>query len=134
MPSALLAANTTPSVAQRPTSPLPTGVVWLTVAVSGLMRQTCPRESETQTACLPAVNATGYPMGTSAVAVLRVRLDAQGPLGHRHHPECFLPERHAYRYLADVDDRGGLVRRRVDAEHMVRTAATQTESSSASTA
>ena len=33
------------------------------------MRQTCPRESETQTACFPAVNATGYPMGTSVVAV-----------------------------------------------------------------
>ena len=33
------------------------------------MRQTWPRESETQTACFPAVNATGYPMGTSVVAV-----------------------------------------------------------------
>ncbi len=33
------------------------------------MRQTWPRVSETQTACFPAVNATGYSMGTSAVAV-----------------------------------------------------------------
>jgi hypothetical protein len=50
-----------------------------------------------------------------------VRLDAQGPLGGRHDPECFLAEYHAYRYLADVDDRGGLVRRRVNAVHMVGT-------------
>ena len=41
----------------------------VTVPVSGLMRQTWPRESETQTASFPAVNAMGYPMGTLVVAV-----------------------------------------------------------------
>ena len=68
-PSALAAANTTPSVAARPTNPPPTGVVWFTVAVYGLMLQTCPRTSETQTASLPAINATGSPTGTSVVAL-----------------------------------------------------------------
>src|SRR5207249_4996944 len=36
-------------------------------------------------------------------------------------PNGLLTECHAYRYTADVDDREGLVRRRVDAEHIVRT-------------
>src|SRR5438034_5397454 len=82
------------------------------------MRQTWPRESETQTACFPAVNATGYPMGTSVVAVF---LCGSVRRARRHHPECLLAKCHAYRYTADVDDREGLVRRRVDAKHMVRT-------------
>ena len=70
---------------------------------------------------LPGRQRDGVPDGHLGRGCVRVRLDAQGPLGGRHHPECLLAECHAYRYMADVDDRGGLVRRRVDAEHMVRT-------------
>ena len=84
MPSALLAANTAPSVAHRPTSLRQPGSSGHR-PVSGLMRQTWPCESETQTACFPAVNATGYLDGHLGRGCVRVRLDAQSLLGGRHH-------------------------------------------------
>ena len=58
-------------------------------------------------------------MGTSVVAVFvrRSMRRARSAVVTTQ----LLAGRHAYRYPADVDDGGGLVRRRVDAEHMVRT-------------
>ena len=55
---------------------------------------------------LPGRQRDGVPDGHLGRGCVRVRLDAQGPLGGRHHPECLLAECHAYRYMADVDDRG----------------------------
>ena len=69
-----MTAHTAAAVAHRPINPLPTGIVWVTAAVSELMRQTSPRESETQTALSPAVKATGEPMGTSVVAAFEAIL------------------------------------------------------------
>ena len=70
---------------------------------------------------LPGRQRDGVSDGYLGRGGVRVRLDAQGPLGGRHHPERLLAEGQAYRHMSDVDDRGGLVRRRVDADHMAGT-------------
>ena len=85
------------------------------------MRQTWPRRVGDPDRPFPGRQRDGVLDGHLGRGRVRVRLDAQRPLGGRHHPDSLLADRHAHRYSADVDDGQGLVRRRVDAEHLVRT-------------